>query len=415
MKIKILILLLLVLLGNQSFSQMGMMPVSGPVYLPTKPGLLWKFRVNGPVVASPVVYDGTVYVGSLDSTLYAFDLLSGKLMWKLPTGGAIRSSACIIQQRLFLLSSDGLLYRMDKDSGKVDGVFQTLNGYIGDIQHDFADYYNSTPVIVDSTIYFGSGENIYAVSINDGFLRWTYKTCGVVHTKPAINRGTLYAGSFDGNLYAIDIKTGNLVWKFKTTGKYAFPKGEVMGNPVVAGGMVFAGARDYNLYAIDVRGGYANWMKQYPYGWALPVTANDTAIYVGSSDDRTLFAYDHRTGKELWKTEAGFNILGGCAFGGPMGYFGTLAGKVHAIDLTTGKIVWTIENESYKANHLKWLNADDTYRNDIGKLISTPLDMLKMYGQLGGIFGAPVLDTYNLVFAGYDGWIYCYSGSVKNK
>jgi eukaryotic-like serine/threonine-protein kinase len=411
MKSKLFILL--VLLVNQAYSQMLTPLVPEKVDFQTKPALLWKFKTNGPIVGSPVIDNESVYVGSLDSTLYALDLSTGKLKWKLPTGGAIRSSACITQQRLFLLSSDGLLYRMDKDSGKVDGYFQTLNGYIGDRQHDFADYYNSSPVIMDSTIYFGSGEDIFAIAINDGYLRWTYKTGDLVHTTPAISKGWLYAGSFDGNLYALDVKTGKLAWKFKTTGKYAFPKGEVTGNPVVAGGMVIAGARDFNLYAVDVRGGYCNWMKSFPFGWALPVTVNDSVIYVGTSDDHTLFALDIRSGLEVWKAPAGFNIFGGCAIATKMGYFATLAGKVHGIDLTTGKILWTIELDGYKTNHLSWLKSGDMYRDDIGTMIKTPLDMLVMYRQLGGVFGTPAISGDRLVVAGYDGWIYCFSGETK--
>lgn len=406
-------MLILGLLVSQASSQSMMMVPTGPADLLTKPGLVWKFKANGPIIGSPVIDNGTVFIGSLDSTLYALDLSTGKVKWKLPTGGAIRSSVCIDQNRLYLLNSDGLLYRVSQDSGKVDGFFQTMNGYMGERQYDHADYFNSTPVIVDSTIYFGAGEYIYALSITDGYLRWTYKTGDLVHTKPAIHNGWLYAGSFDGNLYALDVRTGNLKWKFKTTGKYSFPKGEVMGNPVVAGGMVFVGARDYNLYAIDVRGGYCNWMKSFPNGWALPVTVNDSVIYVGTSDDRTMFALDIRSGGEVWKTNAWFNLIGGCAIGSQVGYFGNLAGKVYSINLTHGEINWTIELESYKENHLKWLIPNDNYRDDINKLIRSPLDIHKMYRELGGIFGTPAIEGLNLVVAGYDGWIYCFSGAVK--
>ncbi|MCX6267454.1 MAG: PQQ-binding-like beta-propeller repeat protein [Bacteroidetes bacterium] len=411
MKIKILILLLLVV--NHANSQLIENPNPLPVDITAKPDLLWKFKTNGPIVGTPVIDGGTAFIGSLDSALYALDLATGKLKWKLLTGGPIRSSACIATQRLFLLSSDGYLYRMDKDSGRVDGIFQTMTGYLGDLQHDYADYYNSTPVIVDSTIYFGSGEYVYALSITDGYLRWTYKTGGLVHSRPAISKNWLYAGSFDGNLYAIDRKTGTLAWKFKTTGKYSFPTGEVTGSPVIAAGMVFTGARDYNLYAIDMRGGFCNWMKQFSSGWSLPVTANDTVIYVGTADDRSLFAFDIRTGRQLWQAPAGFIVSGGCAIGKKMGYFGTLGGKVHGVDLTNGEIKWTAELDSYKANHLDWLKPNDAFRDDIVKLIVTPLDMHTMYRKLGGIFGAPALDGNNLVVAGYDGWVYCYSAEAK--
>jgi outer membrane protein assembly factor BamB len=34
--------------------------------------LRWKYKTRGPVVSSPAVEDGIVYVGSLDRKLYAF-------------------------------------------------------------------------------------------------------------------------------------------------------------------------------------------------------------------------------------------------------------------------------------------------------------------------------------------------------
>ena len=410
---KATLLFLLLLFVNQAYSQFMTDPVYEPVDFKAKPTLLWKYKAHGPIVGSPVIDNGSVFIGSLDSSLYALELSTGKLKWKLETGGPIRSTVCISPKGVFLLSSDGYLYRVEKDSGRVNGFYKTMTGYMGDRQHDYADYYNSSPVIVDSTIYFGSGENIYAVSINDGYLKWTFKTGDLVHTKPAIFQNWLYAGSFDGNLYAVDIRTGTLAWKFKTTGKISFPKGEVTGNPVVAGGMVLAGARDNNLYALDLRGGYCNWMKQFPAGWALPVTSNDTVIYVGTSDDRSLFAFDIRTGSQLWRAPVGFNIFGGCAIGKEIGCVASLAGKVHGVNLTTGQIIWTIELDSYKLNHLSWLKPNDSYRDDIGKLITTPLKMFDMYEQLGGVFGTPTQEGNHLVVAGYDGWIYCFSGAEK--
>jgi outer membrane protein assembly factor BamB len=205
------------------------------------------------------------------------------------------------------------------------------------------------------------------------------------------------------------MQSGSVIWKFKSTGIQAFPKGEFAGNPVIAGGMVFAGARDYNLYAIDIKTGRCNWMKSFPKGWAFPLTLNDSVLLVGTSEDRTLYAFDIRTGVEEWKTEAGFNIFGGVALQGKNGCFSTLAGKLTSIDLSTGKINWTIESESYLQNHKAYLKEEGHFRDDIARIIRTSVDLMEMYGKLGGVFSTPVISEGKLVVAGYDGWIYCYS------
>ncbi len=402
------------LIFQQSFAQ-SIEPVKDTTVAKetAKPAILWKYKTNGPVVASPVTDGGLVYVGSLDSTLHAIDLNTGKGVWKLPTSGPLRSSVCISPERLYQLSTDGVLYRVTKDSGQVDGFFQTSSGYMGDHQNDFSDFFTSAPIIIDSVIYFGCGKRIYAVSIRSGLIRWIFKTDGPVHTRPVYLNGWLYAGSFDGNLYCLNALSGTLLWKFKTTGNHAFPDGEIAGNPVAAAGMIIFGARDYSLYAVDVRTGTCNWHRQFPYGWSLPVTVNDSVLYVGTSDDRTLFALDIRTGAEVWKRKTGFNVLGGVAVNGLSGYFGTLAGKIIALDLTNGTPIWYTDLDSYSANYSNWMKDGGAFRDDIGKIIRTPLDMIRMYEDLGGVFCTPSLVEDKLIVAGYDGWVYCLSTEVK--
>ncbi len=391
----------------------GMEPEGDSTDITARPGFAWKFQTNGPIVGSPLIDNDKVIVGGLDSTLYALDINTGSVIWKYKAQGPFRGSPCLHENRIYLVSGNGLLYRIASDSGRFEGTFNALNGVMGDRQYDFADYFGSTPIVSDKMIYFGSGDDIYAVSLENGFVRWTYRTGGPVHSSPVISGNRLYSGSFDGHIYALDLHTGSLVWKFKSTGNAYFPKGEVMGNPVTVYGMVIAGARDYNLYAVDGRGGFCNWMKTFPAGWALPITVNDTVVYAGTSDDRTLFAFHAVNGSEIWKTDAGFNIMGGMAIGKYFGYFGTLAGKLHAIDLRTGKIAWTVQTDSYSNNSQKWLKPDDKYRDDIGKLIKTPPGILNLYRDLGGIFGKPALSGNRIIFAGYDGWIYCFKGSDK--
>lgn len=405
------ILILLCLLFFQSARTQK--PASGDTAtnadFPVKPVLLWKLKTNGPIVATPVIEGWKVYIGSLDSTLYAIDLITGKIIWKIPTGGQIRSSVCLKNNRLFLLSTDGVLYRAETDSGKVDGIFKTTTGYIGDHQNDYADYFTSTPVTDESNIYFGCGDYVYALTATEGMFKWSFPTNGLVHTKPLVFNGTVYAGSCDGNIYALNSQNGSLIWKFKTTGRFSFPKGEVSGNPVYAGGMIIAGARDYNIYALDVKTGTCNWMKTFPKGWAFPVTVKDSVVYVGTSDDRSLYCLDLRSGNELWKADAGFNVFGNITTIGDYGILGNLAGKLMIFDLKNEKLLAGFELDSYKKNGKKYLKENDKFRDDIGKILKTPYDMLKMYQDLGGIFGSPVFVGDKAVVAGYDGWVYCFS------
>ena len=105
------------------------------------------------IYASPIVADGTVYVGGLDGILYALDLETGKEKWSFRTEGEIRSSVCLGKSTILLNGGDGRLYALDF-SGKLRWTFQTG----GERKYDFADYFHSTPVLHDGRVYFGSGD-----------------------------------------------------------------------------------------------------------------------------------------------------------------------------------------------------------------------------------------------------------------
>src|SRR5687767_10691564 len=59
------------------------------------PAIHWKFKTNKPLFSSPIISENVVFVGSLDSTLYAVDLATGKGKWKFKTGGQIRSTVSV--------------------------------------------------------------------------------------------------------------------------------------------------------------------------------------------------------------------------------------------------------------------------------------------------------------------------------
>src|SRR5918993_3637790 len=104
----------------------------------TLPNLQWKFPTQAPIISTPVVGEDIVYVGSLDSTLYALELNSGKLKWKFKTGGEIRSTVCLNGDQLLLYSGDATLYSIHRLTGKVLWTFKTKGGILGDRRYDFA-------------------------------------------------------------------------------------------------------------------------------------------------------------------------------------------------------------------------------------------------------------------------------------
>jgi outer membrane protein assembly factor BamB len=145
--------------GTDPYGAAGYTPVPvDTVFFAINPdgSLKWSFPMNDGAESSPAIGpDGTIYVGSYDSSLYAIadSGNQGILKWRFLTGGPIDASPA------------------------VDAC---------------------------GTIYVGSRDSILHAINPDGTERWSFKTNGGIESSPAIGgNGILYFGSFDSNLYAL--------------------------------------------------------------------------------------------------------------------------------------------------------------------------------------------------------------------
>ncbi len=368
------------------------------------PKIAWTCNLTGPLYSSPVIDNDRVYFGGCDSILYALELSTGNVIWKFHSKGQIRSSVCTDDSCLYLNGGDGNLYALNKALGTIVWTFATK----GERKYDFADYFHSTPVLLDDILYFGSGDgNVYAVNKMTGKQVWSFPTGGIVHSKPAIDGNRLFIGSFDGYVYGINRTTGELLWKFKTVGHMYFPKGEVQGSPAAFNGLVFVGARDYNVYALDQEKGYCHWNKAFTSGWGLSTTIHDSVLYIGSADERVMIAANPESGNEYWNRKMEFLVFGNNVFTGSLMYAGTTIGKLHAIDVKTGDDVWSFETDAYQNNRSKYFKSDDSYRDDIYSIILSNEQFLDVENELGGIFSTPAISWNYIVVTCSNGTVYC--------
>jgi outer membrane protein assembly factor BamB len=189
-------------------------------------------------------------------------------------------------------------------------------------------------------------------------------------------------------------------------GQQYFPKGEMQGFPVGSGGSVFIGSRDFNLYSINAETGQGNWNIKFPKGWAFSSVVADTVLFLGTAEDHLMLALDARTGKELWKTDLKFHIFGQSEISPSLVYVPTIWGKVYALERKTGALRWVFATDGYKANHLNYYKADDTYRDDIYKIFKSSLDLIKAEHRMGGIFSSPTISGDIMIVTTTEGIVY---------
>ena len=429
MKRSLLLLLLVVgstCLAEPTFhgniARTGVYESAGPKQLG---GLKWTFKTGGPIVASPVIFEGTVYIGSMDGFLYALDQETGKEKWKFKSRMPIASTAAVAGGTLYFVSSTGALAAIDTVSGKPKWVFATemerkfeaknLHGYPPAAQTipDAWDVFISSPAVFDGKVYFGSGDgNVYAVDAQSGALHWKFATKDVVHASPAVADNTVYIGSWDSYLYALDAETGQPRWSLKT-GEDPVAHNQVgfQSSPAVVDGTVYVGCRDAHVYAVDAATGRKKWDYPTSKSWVNGTPAvRDGVVYVGTSDSSRFMALDANTGRLRFNFDAKAYMFSSAALAGEIAYVGDHNGRLYAIDTKTGKLAWEFQTEAATKDPMKILNADGklnqaAFAPIFGDFQDMYIDFYRFI-SIGAIMSSPAVDRGVVYFGSMDGNVY---------
>jgi eukaryotic-like serine/threonine-protein kinase len=388
-------------------------------------GIKWTFKAGGPIVTSPVVADGVVYIGALDGHLYAIDQQTGKEKWNFKSSMAIASSPAIAGGTLYFVSSRGALAALDLATGKPQWVFSTeyerkfeaknLHGYPSPAQTipDAWDIFMSSPAVANGKVYFGSGDgNVYAVDAQSGVALWKFATKDVVHASPAVANGLVYIGSWDSYLYALDADTGLEKWSFKS-GEDPIIHNQVgfQSSPAVDGETVYVGCRDAHVYALDALTGKKKWDYPTNKSWVIGTPAvRDGVVYVGTSDSSRFMALDAANGRLRWDFPAKAYMFSSAALAGDLAYIGDHNGHLYAVDLKTGKLAWEFQTEASKKDPFKVLNAGGSLNQAaFAPLFNDFEDMyvdISRFASIGAIVSSPAVDHGVVYFGSMDGNLY---------
>lgn len=394
----------------------------GPTHAPT---VKWTFKAAGPIVTSPAIVDGVVYIASLSGHLYAVDRQTGQEKWNFKSSRPIASSPAVVDGTVYFVSSAGSLVALDLATGQPKWVYaveyerrfeaQGLHGYPPAKQTipDAWDVFTSSPAVAHGKVFFGSGDgNVYAVDAKSGVLQWKFSTGDVVHASPAVADGTVYIGSWDSRLYAIDAATGQQKWVYQG-GEDAAIHNQVgfQSSPAVVGGTVYVGSRDAHVYAIDATTGRKKWDYPTSKSWVNGTPAvRDGLVYVGTSDSSRFMALDARTGRLRFNFDAKSYIFSSAALAGDLAYFGCHNGKLYAVNAQTGQLAWEFQTEGSKRDPMKLLNPDGSLnRASFAPVFGDFQDMyvdFYRFVSVGAIMGSPAVEDGVLYVASMDGNLY---------
>jgi eukaryotic-like serine/threonine-protein kinase len=223
-----------------------MSSADGNVYALNSEGkLVWEFDHSTEAMWAQPVYDGeTLYMASMDHSIYAFEIseAGARQQWSTDVGGAMVASPA--------LDEDGNLYvgTMTQDlvavspTGKELWRFEATGAIWG------------TPVVHEGQVMFGDlSGNIFALNANTGTVEWTITVDG-----PVIGSGALLE---DGVAFGVE-EIGVQMVSFSGTKNWSHPvTGEIQAGLVQAGDFVLVSVTNGEdlMIALDPANGNERW------------------------------------------------------------------------------------------------------------------------------------------------------------
>jgi eukaryotic-like serine/threonine-protein kinase len=288
---------------------------------------LWTFPVNKMVNASPAVLNGVVYFASVDGTLYAVNAANGALRCSYDTNQFTEGSPLVVED------PDG--------SGPVIYEGTAPAGTIG---FEWAVY--------------GPGNTHGSCTKDWAFHGWTITDTGT-WSPPAYGMNAngvpvVVFGSDDpdNSVYALNANTGALLWHYRTNATTA--DDDVGASPTIsapgvngfAGGVAYITGKDKVTYAFNLTTGALIWKHGLVKGTRGDVSGTalvGNTVYLGS--DTGVYALNATTGARVWRVITNRTFYASPAIVGPPGeqvlIIANITGHIFALDLATGKTLWT--------------------------------------------------------------------------
>ncbi len=335
---------------HQNTALTGVSPDSGP----DTNALLWQpFDTGFSIEASPVIVDGTIFIGNTAGQFYAVDAQTGTQNWMVNLG-SIHSTAAVYDEVVYVLDESGTLHGLNTATGAADPSWPKL---LNDGLWDW-----SSPAVNNDNVFVADSTGVvYSLDASTAAQNWSTSINGAeTNSATTVYNGKVYAGThnFDNSaptLVALDETLGNVVWSYD----YYLTNSGITGMINCNGAAV---ADEDGEQGLEVYFGVYNWGGVGPQAvalneatgaelWTANIGGNSTStpavhdgrVFIGS-DDGNLYALDATNyGAELWTFQTGGEVYSAPVVADGMVYFGSLDHYVYAVDEYTGALIWSYD------------------------------------------------------------------------
>lgn len=318
-------------------------PTPSPTPTPTGPGQAVAYQINpahtgaqfdtvspplgkrwsrdlGSSISYPLIAGGKVFVTTA-AGLYGLDATTGATVWgPVDLGGIYPSSVAAYEEgRVFAINGVGLLRGFDATTGTQLWSRQ-LSGQA----------FTSPPTALGGSVYVSGYSTLYAVSAQDGSIKWSAPNAGGDHSAPAVSATGVYVSYACNRAWALSPATGAVIWHHTSS---CFGGGGK--TTVLFGGRVYARDNSLEDVAMDVGTGIevAGFVAD-----PAPAFNGSTGYFLNWT---TLEARDVSSGILKWSFVGDGTLSSAPIVVNGIVYVGSTSGKLYALSETTGANVWT--------------------------------------------------------------------------
>lgn len=168
--------------------------------------------------SQPCVSNDDMVMAIVGTTLYALDKIDGELVWKLALPNSATTSPSVDSRRLYYGTLDGSVYAYDLK--KIEELHNenllpqwTSTALLW--RYKAAGEITSQNVSNNMTLLFASLDNsLYSLTASNRKLQWQFETDQPVSAPLGHSPGFVYLASEDFNVFCIKENTGSVRWQF---------------------------------------------------------------------------------------------------------------------------------------------------------------------------------------------------------
>ena len=232
---------------------------------------IWSSTLGG-IAASPVVYDGKIFVATLAGNVHCLVPLSGEEIWKFGAGGAIHSSPVVVDSTVVFGNDNGVIYGLNIRTGTLVWQYQTGAAIFGGAS------------AAGGLVFIGSRDHfLYALDVRKGSLVWKYDAGDRIVSCPSVNDSTVFITALNGSLTALRQHNGAVLWKFQTSSA-------LNTTAVVTRSALFLASLNTELYALSPSDGSVLWKHKFENRVKTSPVVWNNSLYIGA-EDRLIYCF----------------------------------------------------------------------------------------------------------------------------